>query len=833
MQLTRSGSGLCVLLGWLAVTATAGTSSPEAREAFNALNAVRVDRAHVYYVHDLHLSKDTIRLSFVEGKLALLEASEGRVTGAVFTGSGRVIAVPRDPVERRSLAWFLGTPLLDQPFTRAYLRFTDGTAEQVLSQIRAADGQPVDSAAADSFADDWNPTVANLNNWHSLRILLDQLSTELQPYFYAGLAGAGVGTFDVLVDDRREEQVLIGQSRLGEGGHEYDTWASFPRAGAPEKYVPNFSPVSYAVSTSIHPDLMLEGQTKLRLKARRAGERVVQLELSRFLSVQLVTDERGRSLEFFQNDALETQEIAERGNDNLYVVLPEAARDGGEIELNITYQGRVISNAGNNVYFVGQRGSWYPNLAARESFATFELTFRWPRRLTLVATGKRGEVREEGEWRVGRWQTEAPVPMVGFNLGEYLTHTVKGESFNVEVYANRQLEQALQSRFQRQSVVATGTAGSPVWPRPPRSAPLVVNEPPPPPSPGALLNSLGEDVVESIRFYEKYHGPFPFSTLAVSPIPGAFGQGWPGLLYISTLSFLPPTAQARAGVAQQTQEQLNELLPFHEVAHQWWGNTIGSASYRDYWIHEAMASYLSLLYAESRHSDDPSSSRAVPQREKFLVSWLDRFRDDLVTKEQGQEEAPDEAGPLMLGPRLQSSKTAGAYVRILYGKGPWIFHMLRMMMRDPKAKDPEARFQQLLSGLMESHRHRPLTTADLRQAVEKLMTPEMDLESNRSMEWFFDQWVRHTGIPRYSVTFEVRPGGKGQGFIVTGTLKQEGVPETFTAAVPLYAPRTASKPAVVGTVITAGIETTFQFAVRSRPRRLLIDPNRTLLCVVE
>jgi len=414
------------------------------------------------------------------------------------------------------------------------------------------------------------------------------------------------------------------------------------------------------------------------------------------------------------------------------------------------------------------------------------------------------------------------VPMAGFNLGEYLTHTVNSENFQVEVYANRQLEQVLQRRFQRQSVVTAGIGDSPIWPRPPRSRPIVVNEPPPPPSPGALLNSLGEDVLESIRFYEKYHGPFPFSTLAVSPIPGTFGQGWPGLLYISTLSFLSPTAQARVGVAQQTQEQLNELLPFHEVAHQWWGNTVGSASYRDYWIHEAMASYLSLLYAESRHSDD-----------KFLTTWLERFRDDLVTKEQGQGEAPDEAGPLMLGPRLQSSKTAGAYVRILYGKGPWIFHMLRMMMRDPKAKEPDARFQQLLSGLLESHRHRPLTTADLQRAVEKLMTPQMDLESNRSMEWFFDQWVRHSGIPHYSVTFVAKPSTKGQGFVVTGTLKQEGVPETFTAAVPLYVPRAVGKPVLLSTVITTGTETKFQFTTRSQPRRLLIDPNHTLLCKTE
>lgn len=837
MRTVRAGLGLVALVAGLAVAAVAGPRAPgaatEAREVFNALNGVRVDRAQVYYVRDLHLRKDAVRLSFLEGKLALLEAFEGRVTGAVFTGTGRAIAVPRDPVERRSLAWYLGTPLLDQPFTRAYLRFTDDTAEQLLLQIRAAEGKPADDP---SFVEEWNPTVANLNNWHSLRVLLDRLSMEPQPYFYAGLAGAEAGTFDVLVDDRREEQVLIGQSRLGEAGYQYDVWASFPRANAPTSYRAAFSPISYVISTSIHPDLLLEGQTTLRFRGRRAGERVVAMGLSRFLKVQSVTDGQGRSLEFFQNEALETRELAERGNDNLYVVLPEASHEGTEMELRIGYQGRVISDAGNNVYFVGDRGSWYPSLAPRDpgvsGFATFDLTFRWPRRLTLVATGKRSEIREEtcgsnvtkcdGGWRVGRWQTEAPAPVAGFNLGAYVTHTVGGGDLKVEVHANRQLEQALQERFRRQVMMATGLAGPHIWPQPSRSRPVVVSEVPTPPGPDALLSGLGEEVRESIRFYEKYLGPFPFSTLAVSPIPGTFGQGWPGLLYLSTLSFLSPTSQVRAGVAPQTQEQLNELLPFHEVAHQWWGNTIGGASYRDYWIHEAMASYLSLLYAESRNAD-----------EKFLRNWLDHFRDDLVTKEPGQDQTTDEAGPLMLGTRLESSKTANAYLRILYGKGPWIIHMLRMMMRDPDATVPDARFQQLLRGLLESHRYRPVTTADLQRAVEKLMTPGMDLEGNRSMEWFFHQWIRRTGIPRYSVTFEAKPSTGGQGFVVTGTLKQEGVPETFTAAIPLYVPRAVGKPVLLGTVITSGTETKFQFTTRSQPRRLLIDPNRTLLCVTE
>jgi hypothetical protein len=795
----------------------APSTAGEARRAFQQFNALRTDRSRIFYVRDLSLRRDAVRLTFTEGKLALLEASGGRVTGAVFTGTGNVTAVPRDPVERRSLAWFLGAPLLDQPFTRAYLRFTDGTADEILRLVQAAGAPPLEDRG---FADDWDPTIGNLNPAHSLRILTDELSANPQPYFYAGLAGGPHGAFDVLLDDRREEAVTIGQIQRREGVAYYDIWAAFPRANAERTYHPAFAPASYSLSTTIAPDLRLESEATLRLKVRRGGERMVTFDLSRYLQVAEVTDGRGRPLEFFQNEAVRREDIAEQGNDLLSVVLPEAPRAGEELELRMRYAGYVITDAGNNVFFVGERGLWYPGVRGNAEFATFRLAFRWPKPLVLVASGQRVEHREEGEWRAGRWESQTPVPLAGFNLGEYATQVAEAENFRVEVYANKQLEQALLSRFRQYSVVVTGVQPAPIWPRLPRRT-IVVNEPPPLPSPGALPHSLAQDVTDSIRFYEKYHGPFPFESLAVSPIPGSFGQGWPGLLYLSTLSFLTPDAQRRAGLGQRLQEQVNELLPFHEVAHQWWGNTVGTASYRDAWIHEGLASYLSLLYAESRSSD-----------EKFLTAWLDRYRDDLVTREPGSEETPEQAGPLALGARLRSSRTAGAYERILYAKGPWVFHMLRMMLRDPKATEPDERFQRLLSGLLESHRHRPLTTAEFQRAVEKHMTKTMDLDGNGSMDWFFDQWVRGTGIPRYTVEFDVKPAADGR-FAVRGTLKQDGVAETFTAAVPLYVPRAAGKPALLGTVVTHGAETRFQFTTRSRPRRILIDPNRTLLCVTE
>jgi hypothetical protein len=781
----------------LAATAGAQQSAPSGpRELLQKLNALRVDGEQVYRVREVSLRRDAARIALDEGKLAFLAAVDGRITGAVFTGLGRVIAVPRDPVEKRSLARFIGAPLLDESFSRAYFRFTDNTADELRAQLSRDAARPF---AEPTFAEDWNPVVANLNSLHSLRILADLLAEEPPPYFYAGLAGDTFGSFDVLVDNRREEQILIGQALFSEGVRYYDTWASFPRADGPAPPAP-FVPLGYAIETTIQPTHTLEGTTTVQLKAARRGERMVPLELSRRLSVSEVTDETGRALPFFQNEEVAPEERLLRGNDAVFIVLPQPATAGETFRLRIAYHGSVISDAGSGVLFVGERGSWYPHAGGAGHFVPFELSFHWPRRLTLVATGKKLEEREAGEWRTGKWKSEAPIPVAGFNLGEYVSGHVEMDTWKIDLYANQQVEKAVQE-----------------------------------------MSSIGERLAEAIRFNEKRMGPFPFERLAVAQIPGSFGQGWPGLLYLSTLSFLTPTDQNRAGIGRRTQDQFSELVPIHELAHQWWGNVVGWSSYRDQWIQEGLANYLALMFAESRQPGE-------------LAARLENYRSDLTARE-GNGGSPDEIGPLALGYRLRSSKSPGGYAQLVYPKASWTFHMLRMMLQQSGAppvtrkagatkspevsREPDERFEKLLQALLANYRHRALTTADLQREVEKVMTPQMDLEGSKkspgrpgAMDWFFDEWVRGTGIPNYTVEFTVKPAGEK--FIVRGKLKQSGVPASFIAPVPIYEPRAlGGKPVLLGTVVTNGEETTFQFTVRIAPKKLLIDPNLTLLCLTE
>lgn len=784
-------------------------ASSDPRALYQALNALRPDGEHVYAIRELNLRRDVVNVRLIEGKLAFFQPIAGRVTGAVFTGHGHIFATPRARGERQSIAQYLGVPMVSQEFTKAYFRFTDDTAAEIRQQLASPD---VKESSDPAFASDWAPLVASLNPWHSLRVMMDLLSTDPMPYFYVGLESDKIGAFDVLVDARRNEQVLMGQPRIESGARFYDTWTSFKSLDAPKTPMEVFEPADYAVETTIENDLSLRGRTNIHLKAVRGGERVVALELSRNLAVEEVTVENGAPLVYFQNEDMSRHDILERGNDALLVVLPAVARMGDEIRLEVKYRGNVISSAGNGVEYVGERGTWYAHVGAGDHFALFDLSFRWPKKFSLVATGARTELRDEGDSKFGRWHSQVPFAVAGFNLGEYKVE-VAGDRPKVALYANRQLEDSILARLDK------NPAAEPDMFRTPRQSQLTGTVAPAPlPDPAAVLKRLGGQVADSIRFFEGFNGPFPFDHVDISQIPGNFGQGWPGLVYLSTLVFLPQAAQERAGFSAIAQEEARELIPFHEVAHQWWGNVAGSAEYRDAWIQEAMANYLALMYAESK--------RPADQRLRF---WLDRYRSVLTTKIPGTQVVPESAGPLNLGWRLLSSKAPDAYEVVTYGKGTWVIHMLREMMRDPSAAAPDERFRDLLKGILSEHRFAPLSTADFRRAIEQRMTPAMDLEGTHSMDWFFDEWVRSTGIPRYSVEFQVKP--HGEEFLVTGRLKQSGVDEVFTAPVPLYTGKPGGKMERLGVVVTNGTETRFRFVTKLRPAKILIDPHNTVLCV--
>jgi aminopeptidase N len=148
--------------------------------------------------------------------------------------------------------------------------------------------------------------------------------------------------------------------------------------------------------------------------------------------------------------------------------------------------------------------------------------------------------------------------------------------------------------------------------------------------------------------------------------------------------------------------------------------------------------------------------------------------------------------------------------------------MLRMLMRSG-AKDPDDAFLKMVREFLGTYNGRTASTWDLKRVAEKYMTKAMDVRGDRKLDWFFDDWVMGTGIPSFSVNYRIQPSARG-GFVVEGRITQTGVPDTFIMPVPLY-----GDDQLLGTVVVSDDEGNFRFETKSKPTRVTVDPQQTIL----
>jgi hypothetical protein len=795
---------------------------PAAHEVLQEIRASRLDPGQIYKVRELNIYREELRIYLLDGTLAFLEPVRGKVTGAVFIGQGEVLLIPPDAVERRNLAAFIKSPVLDETFSSALLRFTDETASQLRSEIaRSERAEPVEDQ---ELLRNWNPVVANLHNVHEMRVLTDLLARKPVPFFSARVSSDHHGIFDIVLDYRQAEQLLLGQVSTGDERRFNDIWCSFAVRSVrsrPGGFEEPLQPQRYRIESRILPSRVMQVSAEVDLRPALSGERMFGFYLSRNLQVSSVQLLRSGTppveLEFYQSAWPEERERYRRGNDQVMVALPAPSVAGQAFTLRFQYEGEVISNSGNGVMYVGDRGNWYPRCGTYPT--RFEMKFYCPRKQTLIATGDRLEDREEGEWRVSRWTSPVPLVTAGFNLGEYEKGEVRLPGLQVEAYMNRSLEPELAAENTKlmlldggritQRTTATGTV-------PIVRPPTVVTVSNPVPSAADLAGRMARDTAQNLEYFTRLFGSLPLRRIAVSPIPGNFGQGWPGLIYLSTRSYLlpftaPSVASTRSTAARANEIYLGAALCAHELAHQWWGNLVPPASYRDEWLIESLANYSALMYLTARRGEQP-----------FRL-LLNQYRDELLQKVDG--EPAEQAGPPVLGIRLNTSLHPNGVDLVMYKKGTWVIHMLRQLMSDPKTGS-DARFLSFLRSLADTFNLKPLSTERFREMAERFVIPAANLEGKSSLEWFFDQWVYSTGVPEVRVKSSIeKKAGKIQ---VEGTVVLSGVSDYFGVPVPIYA-QTARGQVLLGVVSAIGKETPFQFPVVAAPQKVLADPQDTLL----
>ena len=160
-----------------------------------------------------------------------------------------------------------------------------------------------------------------------------------------------------------------------------------------------------------------------------------------------------------------------------------------------------------------------------------------------------------------------------------------------------------------------------------------------------------------------------------------------------------------------------------------------------------------------------------------------------------------------MGVRLSSPKTGwDVYTSLVYPKGAYILHMIRMMMWTPKEGD--ARFKATMQDFVKTYRLQAATTEDFKAMVEKHMSPGMDLEGNHRMDWFFREYVYGTDLPAYHFEGEATPNGEG--WNVHFKLTQSKVGADFVNTVPVYLELADGKVLRLGLVAIHGAKTVEQ-----------------------
>ena len=133
-------------------------------------------------------------------------------------------------------------------------------------------------------------------------------------------------------------------------------------------------------------------------------------------------------------------------------------------------------------------------------------------------------------------------------------------------------------------------------------------------------------------------------------------------------------------------------------------------------------------------------------------------------------------GPLYLNSQL-NAKLEPENSLMIYAKGAYVLEMIRLLMEDPRQRETDHYFIDMMHDFVSTYANRNASTADFQRIVEKHMGEPMD--------WFFNEWVYGTEIPEYTFKYSTKPGEGGK-TILQLSLTQAKVSDQFEMRLPLY-----------------------------------------------
>ncbi len=289
--------------------------------------------------------------------------------------------------------------------------------------------------------------------------------------------------------------------------------------------------------------------------------------------------------------------------------------------------------------------------------------------------------------------------------------------------------------------------------------------------------------VRILEFMASLIGPYPYGKLANVQSKTRFG----GMENAGNIFYNEDAIHGKPNPDM-------ERLIAHEIAHQWFGNSVTERDWPHVWLSEGFASYMAYVYMGHAYGLSQLTKHLAEQRKK-VFDYARKAPDDPVVVSRPRD--------------LMGLLNANSYE-----KGAWTLHMLRSQTGD------EA-FWQGIRNYYSRYRNGNAATEDFQKVMEEA--------SGKDLSGFFRQWLYTPGHPRLTGTWSYDEKAKE---VVIG-LRQEssGAAFSFPLEIGLY--DAAGKRLRKETVQIDGKEKTFRIKTQSAPARITPDPDVKLLAEVE
>jgi len=292
------------------------------------------------------------------------------------------------------------------------------------------------------------------------------------------------------------------------------------------------------------------------------------------------------------------------------------------------------------------------------------------------------------------------------------------------------------------------------------------------------ITNFGDLMGHALEFYTNEYGDPAFGNrfvIAQTDDETMDAYSGPGMLFLASKFF-------------DTSRVSSEERLQREVAYQWWGQSVGLKTFDDAWVSQGLAEYSAFALRES----------------KLTGAQLD------ATQREEQERALtfEQTSSIVRAPSALDDQSA-AYQSIVFYKGAMVFRMLRETMG-------KQQFSQLLRKFLEQYRNKSASIDDFERLTSQV--------AGKNMRYFFAQWVEGTGVPEFSVDYQIIRTRAGK-FRTRGTVRQSFDNLQMPVDVTLHSEGDSQ----TKTLYLEGKSEDFDFESNGQPISAEVDPSDKIL----